>query len=96
MENRCDDQIYNTLAGVGGIEMGDTITKPNSFDIYDEGLRLLTEHMGVLKAETFISVLLREQFDYTRWHRSLVDKTTKEQFRHWEFHLVRLRPVNMK
>lgn len=63
--------------------MSDTITKPNSFDIYDEGLRLLTEHMGVLKAETFISVLLREQFDYTRWHRSLVDKTTKEQFHKW-------------
>ena len=72
--------------------MNDTITRPNSFDIYDEGLRLLTEHLGVVKAETFVSVLLREQFDYTKWHRSLADKTTKDQFHEWAEESERMDP----
>ena len=63
--------------------MNNTITRHNTFDIYDEGVRLLTEHMGIVKAEAFIATVIREQFDYTKWHRELADKTTKEQFHEW-------------
>lgn len=63
--------------------MNDIITRPNTFDIYDEGVRLLTEHMGIVKAETFIATVIREQFDYTKWRRNMVDATTKDQFHEW-------------
>lgn len=72
--------------------MNNTMTGQNTFDIYDEGIRLLTEHMGVLKTETFISVVLREQFDYTKWHRTLADNTTKEQFHEWAQENERINP----
>ena len=29
------------------------------------------------------TTVIREQFDYTKWHRELADKTTKEQFHEW-------------
>ena len=63
--------------------MSDTSTHQNTFDIYDEGIRLLTEHLGVVKTELFISTVIREQFDYTKWHSRLADTTTKELFSQW-------------
>ena len=35
------------------------------------GLRALVEAMGAVEAERFISLILREPFDYTQWQRHL-------------------------
>jgi hypothetical protein len=35
------------------------------------GFRALVEAMGTLEAERFITMLLREPFDYTEWRRTL-------------------------
>ena len=63
----------------------------NSIEVIDRGLRCLSANMGVRETEIFISTLLREKFDYTRWRQSFVDsiatfedlydllKQTKEQ-----------------
>ena len=56
------------------------MTNQSTFDIYEEGIRLLTKHLGVLKTETFISTVIREQFDYTKWHQDFSDRMTKEKF----------------
>ena len=41
-----------------------------------EGMALLIRHLGEVQAETFISLMLREPFDYTEWQRNLwVDKS---------------------
>lgn len=32
-----------------------------------EGMALLMRHLGEIQAETFISLMLREPFDYTAW-----------------------------
>lgn len=45
----------------------------NSIEVIDRGLRCLSANMGVKETEIFISTLLREKFDYTRWRQSLVD-----------------------
>lgn len=34
--------------------------------------------MGVLEAEEFISVIIREKFDYTKWQREYFDMKTPE------------------
>ena len=43
------------------------------------GLRALVEALGEVEAERFISLILREQFDYTQWQRQLwADKSVAE------------------
>ena len=48
-------------------------------EIRIKGLRALIEALGEVEAERFISLCMREPFDYTKWQRSLwVDKTMAE------------------
>ncbi|GHV07236.1 hypothetical protein FACS189485_17230 [Spirochaetia bacterium] len=34
------------------------------------GMKILIEQLGNIEAERFVSVLLREPFDYTEWRRN--------------------------
>jgi hypothetical protein len=34
------------------------------------GMKVLIEHLGSINAEKFISILLREPFDYTEWRKN--------------------------
>jgi hypothetical protein len=44
-----------------------------------KGVRALLESLGEVDAERFISLMMRESFDYTKWQRSLlIDKTVPE------------------
>lgn len=44
-----------------------------------KGMKVLTRGMGKVEAERFISLLLREPFDYTKWQKDLfVDLSVKE------------------
>ena len=36
-----------------------------------EGMKVLAENLGIIEAERFIMLMLRESFDYTEWQRSL-------------------------
>jgi len=48
-------------------------------EIKIEGLKALIHALGEVDAERFISLIIREPFDYTKWHKSLfVDKSVKE------------------
>ncbi len=40
-------------------------------EIRTHGLRVLVDALGTVEAERFISLLLREPFDYTKWQRDL-------------------------
>jgi len=43
------------------------------------GLRALVEALGPVAAERFITLILREPFDYTQWQRQLwADKSVDE------------------
>ena len=46
-----------------------------------EGMKALRENIGLVEAERFISLIGRENFDYTEWQRELwKDKTIDEIF----------------
>lgn len=48
-------------------------------EIKIKGIRVLMESLGEVEAERFISLIMREPFDYTKWQRSLwTDKTVAE------------------
>ena len=44
--------------------------------IKSDGMRILAEKLGIVEAERFITLMLREPFDYTEWQRSLYENVT--------------------
>ncbi len=53
---------------------------PNTVDIMNRGMECLTEKLGVVEAEYFISILIREKFDYTKWQRQYFDTMAPGEF----------------
>ena len=48
-------------------------------EIKIKGYESLTEKLGILDAEKFITYIIREPFDYTEWQKDLfVGKSAKE------------------
>ena len=45
-------------------------------EIMSRGMKCLVEQMGIVEAERFISVIIREKFDYTKWQRDYFDVKT--------------------
>lgn len=48
-------------------------------EIMSKGMKCLTEQLGIIEAERFISVIIREKFDYTKWQREYFDAKTLEE-----------------
>ncbi len=47
--------------------------------ILHEGMNALREKLGLVDSEKFISLILKDTFDYTEWQKDLwKDKTLKE------------------
>lgn len=51
----------------------DTALKKKGFDI-------LTENLGILDSERFISLILSEPFDYTKWQQNLYGNMSLDDF----------------
>ena len=48
-------------------------------EIKKKGLKILIENLGDLEAEKFISLIIKEPFDYTQWQSTLWnDQTVKK------------------
>ncbi len=50
-------------------------------EIMNKGMKCLMEQMGIIEAEQFISVIIREKFDYTKWQRDYFDAKTPTEIR---------------
>ena len=48
-------------------------------EIRVDGLRALTDSLGVVEAERFVSLILREPFDYTRLQKDLFEEKSVEE-----------------
>ncbi len=48
-------------------------------EIMNRGMKCLTEQMGIVEAEQFISVIIRKKFDYTKWQRDYFDTKSPEE-----------------
>lgn len=51
----------------------------STVEIMNRGMKCLTEQMGIIEAEQFISIIIREKFDYTKWQREYFDAKTPEE-----------------
>ncbi|MCL2040239.1 MAG: hypothetical protein FWG85_07405 [Bacteroidetes bacterium] len=47
--------------------------------IRQEGMEILTKHLGLIEAERFVMLIQREPFDYTKWQENLFEGMTIEQ-----------------
>lgn len=52
----------------------------NTVEILDQGFTCLVEKLGVINAEYFISLIKRDDFDYTVWQREYFDKMPTGEF----------------
>ena len=48
-------------------------------ELMSRGMACLQDSLGVVDAEKFISLIIREQFDYTKWQQEHFDKITAEK-----------------
>lgn len=52
----------------------------SNIEIMNQGMSCLLEKLGTVGAEQFISVILREKFDYTKWQRQRFDNVSSDEF----------------
>ena len=48
-------------------------------EIKIKGLQILTEYLGDVESERFISLIQREPFDYTKWRQGLDEDLSIEE-----------------
>jgi len=44
--------------------------------IREEGMRALSDKLGLVEAERFIALVIREKFDYTKWQENLYENVS--------------------
>ncbi len=49
-------------------------------ELMSRGMECLTKTLGAVEAEEFVSLLLRERFDYTKWQREYFDGMAPGEF----------------
>lgn len=52
---------------------------PSTAEIMNRGMKCLMEQLGVVDAERFVSTVIREKFDYTRWQQDYFSGKTPEE-----------------
>ncbi len=45
----------------------------NTAEIMAKGMECLRQNLGIIETEYFISAIIKEQFDYTKWQREYFD-----------------------
>jgi len=43
------------------------------------GFNILSQHLGLVEAERFITLIQREKFDYTQWRQNLFEGLSGEE-----------------
>ncbi len=49
-------------------------------ELLKNGMKCLTEKLGLINAEKFISIIIKEKFDYTKWQETYFNNIDSEQF----------------
>ena len=52
----------------------------SSSELLKNGMQCLTEKLGIINAERFISIIIKEQFDYTKWQKTYFDNIKPQNF----------------
>ena len=61
------------------MNMSSITHQKNDSVIRQKGMRLLLDNLGKVDTERFISMIIREPFDYTKWQESLFEDVSFEE-----------------
>lgn len=48
----------------------------STVEILNRGMKCLIEQIGIIEAKRFISIIIHEEFDYTKWQMDYFDENT--------------------
>ncbi len=51
----------------------------STIEVLNNGMQCLVENMGIVAAEQFVSTVIRERFDYTKWQRDHFDAMSSDE-----------------
>lgn len=68
----------------------------SNMEVMNRGITCLLEKLGVVETEQFISVIIREKFDYTKWQQERFDNMSSEDFNDAAVTYARENPFRMK
>ncbi|MBQ9512404.1 MAG: hypothetical protein IJR58_04355 [Lachnospiraceae bacterium] len=51
----------------------------NTAETLTRGMKCLTDGLGIVETERFISIVLREQADYTKWRQQYYDDLSDDE-----------------
>ena len=51
----------------------------STVELLDRGMKCLRDGLGDIESEEFISIIIRERFDYTKWRENLYDGMSMEE-----------------
>ncbi len=72
------------------------MTNTSTAEILDEGISCLLERLGTIETERFISTLIRERFDYTKWRRKYFDDVNADDFNNAAIEYAHAHPFQPK
>lgn len=52
----------------------------SNMEIMNRGMTCLLEKLGAVETEQFISAIIREKFDYTKWQQQRFDSMSSDEF----------------
>ncbi len=52
----------------------------STFELMDTGMKYLIERLGTVEAERFISIIIKEKSDYTKWRQQYFANITSDEF----------------
>ncbi len=68
----------------------------SNIDVMDKGMKCLLEKLGVIETEQFISVIIREKFDYTKWQKQRFDDMSLDELNEAAIAYEKEHPINIK
>ncbi len=52
----------------------------STVELMDIGMKCLVERLGLVEAERFISIIIRERGDYTKWRQRYFEDISSDNF----------------
>lgn len=51
----------------------------STVELMSRGMQCLRDNLGDIESERFITIILREKFDYTKWQQNMYQNQTVEE-----------------
>ena len=68
----------------------------NTIEIAIKGMKCLIDNMGIVDAEQFISIIIREKLDYTKWQQIYYDSMKPGEFHEKALEYAKTHPYTGK